>query len=86
MFYLQLQDLSQTLELIRIEGCHVVESLIEALRKNQASCLQNLDICDCFSAIKFPAECLPSALATLKIERKWGGFRISNASFTREMP
>ncbi|KAH7529372.1 hypothetical protein FEM48_Zijuj05G0177200 [Ziziphus jujuba var. spinosa] len=51
---LELKELPQTVESIRIGGSNGVKSLIDALRNNQISCLQSLHIHNCPSSITFP--------------------------------
>lgn len=65
---LQLQELPQMVESIRIGGCHSVESLIEALRNSHNCCLQSLHIHNCSSTIAFPTRSLPPTLKELEVK------------------
>uniref|UniRef100_A0A6P6G6D0 putative disease resistance RPP13-like protein 1 n=1 Tax=Ziziphus jujuba TaxID=326968 RepID=A0A6P6G6D0_ZIZJJ len=64
---LELKELPQTVESIRIGGSNGVKSLIDALRNNQILCLQSLHIHNCPSSITFPAESLSISLTVLDI-------------------
>ncbi|KAH7515340.1 hypothetical protein FEM48_Zijuj10G0016200 [Ziziphus jujuba var. spinosa] len=65
---LELQELPETVESIRIGGCLGVESLMEALRESQTSCFQSLYVSDCSLPISLAAGCLPATLTELEIK------------------
>ncbi|MED6106116.1 hypothetical protein PIB30_002009 [Stylosanthes scabra] len=50
-----------------LEGKHLVESAIEAIKQRQLSCLSCLSISDCSSHILFPVSAVPASLEKLNI-------------------
>ncbi|KAM1187617.1 hypothetical protein ACFX2J_023522 [Malus domestica] len=63
----QLKELPAELRWLRIEGCHVLESIPGNL-KQATSCLQELFISNCSSLASFPRDSLPRTLKALEIE------------------
>nr|XP_048318676.1 putative disease resistance protein At3g14460 [Ziziphus jujuba var. spinosa] len=68
---LKLEELSQTVQSIKVGGCNGVESLMKILKKSQSGShpnLQRLHIHNCSSPTTLPTGCLPSTLTQLKIK------------------
>ncbi|MED6154414.1 hypothetical protein PIB30_112210, partial [Stylosanthes scabra] len=51
-----------------VEGKHLVESAIEAIKQKQLSCLTCLSISHCYSYMLFPVTAIPPSLENLEIE------------------
>ncbi|KAM5552095.1 putative disease resistance RPP13-like protein 1 [Rosa sericea] len=64
---LQLKELPSELHWLRIEGCHVLESIPGHVKETNP-CLQELFISDCSSLVSFPKDGLPATLKALEIE------------------
>ena len=62
-----LQAFPQSVESIKITGSPMVESMMKAITEIQPTCLNDLSLNDCSSAISFPGDRLPSSLKTLNI-------------------
>ncbi|GAU30266.1 hypothetical protein TSUD_384870, partial [Trifolium subterraneum] len=62
-----LHELPHSLEVLRIKGTEVIESVFEAIAITLPTSLQRLHITDCSSAISFPGDCLPTSLKVLSI-------------------
>ncbi|KAH7515324.1 hypothetical protein FEM48_Zijuj10G0014500 [Ziziphus jujuba var. spinosa] len=68
---LKLEELSQTVQSIKVGGCNGVESLMKILKKSQSGShpnLQRLHIHNCSSPTTLPTGCLPTTLTQLKIK------------------
>ncbi|WVZ16650.1 hypothetical protein V8G54_009632, partial [Vigna mungo] len=63
----ELHAFPQSVKSIKITGRPMVESIIEAITDIQLTCLKNLSLSDCSSAISFPGDRLPSSLKKLYI-------------------
>ncbi|RYR71668.1 hypothetical protein Ahy_A02g005894 isoform B [Arachis hypogaea] len=63
----RMRDLPLSLQLLRIEGKQLVDSLFEAMTHTQPTSLIQLQISECSSAISFPGDSLPPLLQDLRI-------------------
>ncbi|GAU23579.1 hypothetical protein TSUD_385670 [Trifolium subterraneum] len=63
-----LDELPLSLEVLRIQGTEVIESVFEAIAITIPTSLQRLYIMDCSSPISFLGDCLPTSLKLLDIE------------------
>ncbi|GAU23575.1 hypothetical protein TSUD_385630 [Trifolium subterraneum] len=63
-----LDELPLSLEVLRIQGTEVIESVFEAIAITLPTSLQRLYIMDCLSPISFLGDCLPTSLKLLDIE------------------
>ncbi|WJX22358.1 hypothetical protein P8452_11671 [Trifolium repens] len=64
-----LHELPLSLEVLKVEGTEVIESVFEAIAITLPRSLESLDITDCSSAISFPGVCLPTSLKQLSITK-----------------
>ncbi|GAU23577.1 hypothetical protein TSUD_385650 [Trifolium subterraneum] len=64
-----LHELPLSLEVLRIQGTEVIESVFEAIAITLPTSLQRLVIKDCSTAISFPGDCLPTSLKVLYIRK-----------------
>ncbi|RYR70694.1 hypothetical protein Ahy_A02g005020 [Arachis hypogaea] len=64
----RMRDLPLSLQLLRIEGKQLVDSLFEAMTHTQPTSLIDLHISECSSAISFPGDALPPSLKYLHID------------------
>ncbi|MED6208133.1 hypothetical protein PIB30_042311 [Stylosanthes scabra] len=62
------KELAPLVSVVSIEGNHLVESTVEALKQTQLSCLTCLSISDCSSHVLFPVSAIPPSLENFKIE------------------
>ncbi|WJX22365.1 hypothetical protein P8452_11678 [Trifolium repens] len=64
-----LDALPDSIEVLKVEGTEVIESVFEAIAITLPRSLESLDITDCSSAMSFPGDCLPTSLKQLSITK-----------------
>ena len=62
-----LKELPVSLCSLRVSGSNLVDLVVESMTKSR-SCLEHVDISDCFSTISFSQGCLPNSLKTLEFK------------------
>ncbi|MED6184471.1 hypothetical protein PIB30_047731 [Stylosanthes scabra] len=60
-------ELPPLLRHLSVKGNHQVESVVEAIKNMQLTCLTHLHILGCVSHISFPVSCIPASLQDLMI-------------------